>query len=119
MLDMGILFQGEKFKLGMLLLTAGVCDKVAEDIAFSKFVTDSIKRHAAGDWGDICKDDKALNDAALEYDNKMRERGADGVTEDDYTSRIFSAYEHATLPKIWIITEMDRASTMVLFPSEY
>jgi hypothetical protein len=66
-----------------------------------------LQRHHTGDWGDLSAGDKRLNDAAV--------RTGEG--------RIFSAYDlpgkPGSITKIWIITEADRASTMVLLPSEY
>lgn len=93
--------RNRKFKMGTLAFTAGVNNQVADDLNFSKFVLASIRRHAAGDWGDLCKEDKKANDEAL----------TDG-------SRLFSAYALNSV-KIWIITEWDRAVTKVLFPDEY
>ena len=74
----------KRFPLGTLVMTRGVNDKVAEDTPFAKFVLDSLKRHANGDWGDMCQEDKAENELALKEGNL----------------RLFSAYEHKTLPKI-------------------
>lgn len=91
-----------KFRIGTLVFTSGVNDKVADDEAFAIFVTNSLKRHCNCDWGDLSKEDKKENDYSLgKY------------------LRLFSAYEHKTLPKIWIITEADRTVTTVLFPEEY
>ena len=92
-----------KFKLGRLLMTRGVNDKVADDSKFARFVTDSLRRHANCDWGDMCQEDKEENNLALK----------------DGDLRIFSAYESQALPKIWIITEADRTATTILFPDEY
>jgi hypothetical protein len=92
-----------KFKFGKLMMTRGVNDKVAEDAQFAKFVTDSLKRHLRGDWGEMSKEDEDENALAL------KEGGL----------RLFSAYESPNLPKIWIITEADRSSTTILFPDEY
>ncbi len=92
-----------RFPLGQMVMTRGVADKVAEDTEFAKFVMVSIARHATGDWGDMVKEDKAENELALREGNL----------------RLFSAYEHPRLPKIWIITEADRSVTTVLFPEEY
>ncbi len=92
-----------KFKFGKLMMTRGVNDKVAEDTMFAKFVTDSLKRHVRGDWGDLNQEDKDENESALK--------------EGDL--RLFSAYESTGLPKIWIITEADRSVTTILFPDEY
>ena len=91
-----------KFKLGQLVWTRGVNEKVAEDKEFAKFVMASLKRHAKGDWGDLCEADKQENELSLKV----------GL-------RILSAYEKEGLPKIWIITEADRSATTILFPGEY
>lgn len=92
-----------KFKLGRLVWTRGVNEEIADNGEFAKFVIDSIRRHARGDWGDMCREDKNENELALTRGNL----------------RIFTAYENKGLPKIWIITEADRSATTVLFPEEY
>jgi len=92
-----------KFATGKLLLTRGVNDQFSQDSVFARYVIDSLRRHVSGDWGDMCDEDKEENSLAL------RQGGL----------RIFSAYEHQSLPKIWIITEADRSATTVLFPDEY
>ena len=66
-----------------------------------------LKRHARGDWGDLCAEDRELNELALE----------DG-------SRILSSYAIRTGEKIWIITEAaddngHRSATTILLPDEY
>ena len=92
-----------KFALGKLLMTRGVNDQVADNTKFAYFVTESLRRHARGDWGDLCQEDKDENELALRQ---------------GYL-RILSAYEQDSLPKIWIITEADRSATTILFPEEY
>ena len=92
----------QKFCLGRQFLTRGVNELVAKNLDFAWFVTDCLKRHAAGDWGNLDHEDKNRNEMALEEG-----------------SRVFSAYIMEVLPKIWIITEADRSSPTVLFPSEY
>jgi len=84
-------------------MTSGVACLVASNEAFARFCAGSLKRHVCGDWGDLCKEDKAENEFALKEGNL----------------RIFSAYESNGLPKIWIITEADRSATTTLFPEEY
>jgi hypothetical protein len=91
-----------KFPLGQTVLTRGVNDLVAENTDFAKLVTESLVRHATGDWGDLSAEDKQENEFSLK----------EGL-------RLFSAYECSGLPKIWIITEADRSATTVLFPEEY
>lgn len=94
-----------KLELGRVVITAGANNLVAQDADFAKHVVRSFNRYRAHDWGDLCGEDRAMNDAALES-------GED---------RIFAAYEYPNRPewKIWIITEWDRSATTILFPSEY
>ena len=91
-----------KFPMGQRVMTRGVADQVAENEAFAKFVMGSLARHALGDWGNLCADDKKENELSLKQG-----------------FRLLSAYEANGLPKIWIITEADRSVTTVLFPDEY
>ena len=62
----------------------------------------SLRRHATGDWGDLCADDKQLNDQSIQGEG-----------------RLFSSYEITDQFKLWIITEWDRSVTTLLLPSEY
>ncbi len=86
------------FLLGRVLITPG-----AE--AFSdEELSACFARHCAGDWGDLCDDDKVTNAEAM-------------VCGD----RILSSYDFPEKGKLWIITEGsgdDRVST-VLTPDEY
>jgi len=91
-----------KFSMGRLLMTRGVNDRVADDVEFAEFVSRNLTRHAKGDWGDLCPEDKAANNRALIHGG-----------------RLLSAYEKDGLPKVWIITEADRSATTILFPEEY
>lgn len=88
------------FQLGRVVATAGV-SRWMNSQGNSDFVRTSLSRHSQGDWGELCDEDKALNNEAVK----------DG-------SRILSAYSHDN-EKIWVITESDRSCTTVLFPSEY
>ena len=91
-----------KFKPGQLVMTRGVNDLVANNEEFAKHVLLSIKRHLAGDWGDVCDEDRAANESALKEGE-----------------RLFSVYKKEGFPTIWVITEWDRSSTTTLFPDEY
>lgn len=93
-----------KFQLGQTVATPGALDALT-DAGQSPVIF--LSRHIQGDWGDLCDEDRQLNDQAL----------IDG-------SRLLSAYRTAKGVKIWIITEaMDeqgnRAATTILLPSEY
>ena len=91
-----------KFPMGQVVMTIGIADVVAQSHDWAKFVADGLKRHAAGDWGDLSEEDKQENDLSLK----------EGF-------RLLSAYKDEVLPEIWIITEADRSVTTVLFPDEY
>jgi hypothetical protein len=91
-----------KFKSGRLIVTRGVNDLIANNDKFARHVQLSLKRHLAGDWGDVCDDDRVANELALR--------------EGD---RLFSVYHSEGLPIIWVITEWDRSVTTTLFPEEY
>jgi hypothetical protein len=88
------------FHSGQILSTPGAIEALkAEGLDASTL----LQRHFSGDWGDLCKEDKAENDYALTR-----------------ALRLFSAY---LLPrtgvKLWIITEADRSATTLLLPDEY
>jgi hypothetical protein len=91
-----------KFNPGLLVITRGVNDLMADSQEFAKHVLLSLVRHIAGDWGDVSDEDRVANELALQ--------------EGD---RLFSAYAKEGLPKIWVITEWDRSVTTALFPDEY
>lgn len=92
-----------KFAIGNVVITNGVDNLIQENDEFRKFVSKSFCRHCNGDWGDMCDEDKAMNESAL----------ANG---DD---RLFSKYDFDNHVSIYIITEWDRSVTTVLFPEEY
>lgn len=87
-----------KFPVGQVYFTRGVLEQLADSGA----VFAGLARHAAGDWGDVCEEDKRLNDAAL----------LDGT-------RLLSAYTAENGTRFWVITEADRSATTVLLPDEY
>ena len=91
-----------RVELGQVVYTQGVNGLVNEGERFRMFVNESVLRHQLGDWGDLGPEDKAANERAL----------IEGT-------RLLSAYTAKGLPKIWILTEADRSSTCILFPSEY
>lgn len=93
-----------KFNLGREVMTRGVadwCDTTLDDGSLYRQVLDCLKRHASGDWGEVCREDWQMNNAALKDED-----------------RILSAYTIQGT-KIWIITEWDRSATTILFPDEY
>ena len=87
----------QKFGLGMLFATANANSRLT-----MVEIMIALRRHSLGDWGEVCKEDHATNEAALLHG-----------------SRLFSVYRSFKGEKFWIITEADRSATTVLFPEDY
>jgi len=95
------------FNTGQIVATRGVYDLACENPNFAQFIQKSLNRHVKGDWGDVDGEDKQTNDQALKQG-----------------TRLLSAYNDNRFPEngvatIWIITEVDRSATTILFPDEY
>jgi len=88
-----------KFPLGQCAATPGALKALEEAHQEPVFF---INRHVQGDFGDMPAGDNVLNARAL----------IDGT-------RIMSAYHTLLGERLWIITEADRASTIILMPEEY
>jgi hypothetical protein len=86
------------FPLGHLVATAGVN---AHLIVSGIDPTPFIHQHHCGIWGDVPPEDAQENDFSV----------LNGF-------RVLSSYLIAN-ERVWIITEADRSSTTLLFPSEY
>jgi hypothetical protein len=87
------------FSLGQIVSTPGALQALE---TAGHTASEFLVRHALGDWGDLCDEDKTANDEAV----------ADDL-------RILSAYKLSDGTKIWIITECDRSATTLLLPEEY
>ena len=86
-----------KFQCGQLVSTPNALNQLSQDDILA-----GIARHQAGDWGDLCEEDRQANDRAL----------IEGT-------RLLSVYHAANGTKFWIITEADRSVTTVLLPEDY
>ncbi len=93
-----------RFELGQVVSTPGALE------ALQRNKTNGIEflhRHATGDWGIVCEEDKLVNDIALKT-------GA----------RLMSAYFLPDETKLWLITDAEdgngnRQVTTFLLPEEY
>ena len=85
------------FRVGRIVATPNALDKLTQ-----QDILTAIRRHQAGDWGDVCEDDRNDNDRAL--------------TE---CTRLVSVYHNENQVKFWVITEADRSATTVLMPEDY
>ena len=88
-----------RFPLGRVLATPGVLAEL-ERAGIAPALL--LLRHSNCDDGDLDREDKAANRAALH----------DGA-------RILSAYQISPDVRVWIITEWDRSVTTLLLPDEY
>ena len=82
--------------LGQIVATRAVLEAIPNEA-----VVNGLRRHARGDWGEVCQQDWQANEEALN----------DGA-------RLLSVYK-AGEAKFWIITEADRSATTVLLPEDY
>lgn len=85
------------FPMGETVATPGVLERVPRPE-----ILKALSRHAQGDWGVVCQEDRRRNDLALKQGWVLH-----------------SAYLAASGVKFWIITEADRSATTVLLPEEY
>ncbi len=93
-----------KFPLGQIVATPAALEAIEAAGQTPDFF---LAKHASGDWGEVSKGDKKLNDEAL----------VDG-------SRLLSAYRTLKDERIWVITEAadedgDRLATTILLPEQY
>jgi hypothetical protein len=85
------------FRLGRIVSTPNALQSLTKED-----ILRGLQRHQAGDWGDLEAPDWEANYRALTQDG-----------------RILSAYNAQNGTRYWIITEGDRAVTMVLLPEDY
>ncbi len=86
-----------RFEPGTVVATVG-----AMQVASRFQIHELLRRHLAGDWGDVSPDDAKANE--------------DGVR---FGERILSSYKTESGEKLWVLTEADRSATTVLTPGEY
>jgi hypothetical protein len=85
------------FRIGRITATPGILAKLSPPE-----IVNLIRRHQAGDWGDVEEEDRNANDLALEK-----------------SSRLVSIYQMNPDLRVYVITEANRAYTTVLLPQEY
>lgn len=91
-----VALSASKFPLGQLVITANAAARL-DTVA----VHEGLRRHASGDWGDVCPEDASENELSLK----------EGF-------RLLSVYGTGER-RFWIITEGDRSVTTVLMPEDY
>ena len=87
------------FSLGQTVSTPGALEALERA---GHTAGEFLVRHASGDWGCLCDEDRQANDEALKQ----------GL-------RLLSSYRLNDGQKLWVITESDRSVTTLLRPDEY
>lgn len=96
------------FETGPVVTTPGIREMMNLGSQAIETIQNCLDRHCRGDWGNLCDDDKQLNQDSLDEEKEK------GFTYDS----LFSSYE-TDFGKIYIITECDRSVTIILTPEEY
>jgi len=96
--------QTVRFDIGQTVATPGALQALQRNNSTG---LEYLRRHASGDWGIVCEEDKQANDEALK-------NGA----------RLMSAYCLPDETQLWIITDAqdgqgNRQATTFLLPEEY
>ncbi|CAH1536769.1 Type I restriction endonuclease subunit M [Vibrio owensii] len=84
------------FDLGDIVYTQGVASMLENNLGMNLMIY--LQRHQNGDWGNICVEDKIINDEATRAGE-----------------RVLSSYQLCGRT-IWIITERGRSVTTILLP---
>lgn len=95
-----------KFPLGRLHATPGALAALAE---FSVSPLSLLIRHSSGDWGELDDHDRQVNELAVAHGDRILSAYLLTRVEQGRTIEV----------RLWIITEADRAATVILLPSEY
>ena len=88
-------------ELGNLVMTQGIASIIGKNKLFENEIKACFFRYVSCDWGDLCEEDKHINNNAL----------VNG-------ERILAKYNTSESP-IYIITEWDRSVTTILLTEEY
>lgn len=86
----------------------GVVELMDESKEFNDFVSGCLSRYILYDWGDTCEEDWEAN-------NKAAFNGERVLAVYNIPEELESNFEE----HLWIITEWDRSTTTLLFPSDY
>lgn len=103
--------------LGQLVATRAVADLQESNKEFDEFLRTCLGRYLNNDWGDLEKEDKQMNDDAVKSGERILAsyKFPDNAPWTNDALNMYSGKEN----RIWIITELDRSVTTILFPGEY
>lgn len=101
------MYVSKYFNLGNIVVTSGIHEAMKESKRFTLEIGVDLQRYSIKDWGNLCEEDKRINDEALKYPDDLY---------------ILAAYQTCR-GKIYIITNRisenpgDNATT-ICFPDE-
>lgn len=95
------------FPTGQVLCTPSAWQEIKQNKAD---VSVLLQRHVSGDWSDMCEEDREENRHSIE-------KGY--FVSSSYIIATHTINTFTVNTKIWIITEGDRPTTMILLPEEY
>jgi hypothetical protein len=90
--------------LGRLVMTRAVSDIVADDEVLAKNIMVWLASHRRGECRHLDEHDRGANRQAIAIGERVFTSWPTGRDDE---------------PKLWIITEADRSSTTLLWPSDY
>ena len=91
-----------QFAIGNLANSERILDIMEKDKTFDDFVWGSFTRHCTCDWGDIDEESRKANNQAIKKGGCL-----------------FSEYIHPEYGKLCILTENDRATTVIGLSDEF
>ena len=99
-----------KFDLGQVASTWNAEQQISDHIGMPLVMVlgEILGRHVSGDWGEVCAEDKKINDDAVKYGNRILS-AYDIRKPDDENDKL----------RVWVITEWDRSVTTILLPEDY
>lgn len=65
------MFTSKYFNMGKVVCTATINNIMSENKQFAREVISALQRYSNKDWGDLCKEDKQMNEDALQYPDDL------------------------------------------------
>jgi len=92
-------------RLGAVVATPGAISAINKA---KQSPAEFLRRHQRCDWGDICPEDKLINNQAVAHEGDLTKQ-----------QRVLSSYRTCLNEVIWVVTEFDRSISTILLPSDY
>lgn len=65
------MFTSKYFNLGKVVCTATLNNAMSENKQFASEVMSALQKYCNKDWGDLCEEDKQINEDALQYPDDL------------------------------------------------